>query len=209
MESRLRVLFLALVVSGMSGCAATKNLFGMGEDQRASPPAEAPTPEQVIDPQVERREVREPEIDTEDFELGVFAGILSIEDFGSDVVYGARLAYHVTEGLFVELAGGRADTEPTSYERLSGAAVGTVPTDVNIAIQSSAYPLASTTTMFAAASARAGRPSATIPVSAGSTPFIGTITRASGLLPRRPRNRGARLRWNFASVARTARGVAT
>jgi outer membrane beta-barrel protein len=37
-------------------------------------------------------------------------------------VYGVRLAYHITEGLFVEGVYGRTDTEETSFERLSGAA---------------------------------------------------------------------------------------
>lgn len=124
MESRFRVLFLVLlpILSGATGCAATRNLFGMGEDERALPPAEAPTPEQVIDPQVARREVREPKIDTENFELGVFGGVMSIEDFGSDVVYGARLSYHITEGLFVEAAAGQSEAGLTSFEELSGGA---------------------------------------------------------------------------------------
>jgi outer membrane beta-barrel protein len=124
MESRFRVLFLALlpVVLGLSGCAATKNLFGMGEEEQALPPAEAPSPEQVIDPQVERRDIREPKIDTEDFEIGAFAGVMSIEDFGSDVVYGARLSYHITEGLFVEGTVGQSEAGLTSFEELSGGA---------------------------------------------------------------------------------------
>ncbi|MEX0976832.1 MAG: outer membrane beta-barrel domain-containing protein [Woeseia sp.] len=123
MESRFRVLFLVLPVAlCLAGCAATKNLFGMGDDEVTPAPAEAPTPEQVIDPQVERREVREPKIDTENFEIGVFAGILSIEDFGSDVVYGARLAYHITEGLFVEGTLGQSEAGLTSFEELSGGA---------------------------------------------------------------------------------------
>src|SRR5690606_17213502 len=116
------VLFLSLVVFGMSGCAATKNLFGMGEEQPDLTPAEAPTPEQVIDPQVERRDIREPDIDSENFEVGAFVGVMSIEDFGSDVVYGARLAYHITEGLFVEGAIGQSEAGLTSFEELSGGA---------------------------------------------------------------------------------------
>lgn len=126
MESRFRVLFLTgallLATSVLSGCAATKSLFGFGNDEPIPRPAEAPTPEQVIDPQVERRDVAEPEIDTENFEIGAFAGILSIEDFGSDVVYGARLAYHVTEGLFVEGTLGQSEAGFTSFEQLSGGA---------------------------------------------------------------------------------------
>ena len=72
MESRFRVLFLITCVIMLSGCAATKNLFGIGDDE-APPPSSAP-PGEVVDPQVERREIKEPAIDREDFEIGVFAG---------------------------------------------------------------------------------------------------------------------------------------
>jgi outer membrane beta-barrel protein len=122
MESRIRVLFLALALCVLSGCAATKNLFGLGDEPPPSRPAEAPSPEQVIDPEVVRRDVAEPEFDTENFEIGAFAGIMSIEDFGSDVVYGARLAYHITEGLFMEGTVGQSEAGLTSFEELSGGA---------------------------------------------------------------------------------------
>ena len=58
--------------------------------------------EQVIQPEIDRRQVRIPRIDTEDFEIGAYAGLLSIEDFGAEPVYGARLVYHVSEDFFVE-----------------------------------------------------------------------------------------------------------
>ena len=76
----------------------------------------------VIEPELERREITPADIDSENFEVGVFAGQISMEDFGVNTVLGARFAYHVTEGLFVELAGGRSEAEETSFERLSGAA---------------------------------------------------------------------------------------
>ena len=118
MESRFRVLFLIAATISLSGCAATKNLFGFGQEE--APPPSAEPPGQVIDPEVERREVKEPAIDREDFEIGPFVGIMSIEDFGSDVVYGARLAYHITEGFFVEGTIGRTEGGLTSFEELSG-----------------------------------------------------------------------------------------
>lgn len=121
MESRFRVLFLIGCVLTLSGCAATKNLFGIGDDE-APPPASAP-PGQVVDPQVERREIKEPKIDREDFEVGVFAGMMSIEDFGSDTVYGVKLAYHLTEGFFVEASVGQTEAGLTSFEVLSGGAL--------------------------------------------------------------------------------------
>ena len=120
MESRFRVLFLIIAMISLSGCAATKNLFGIG-DREAPPPTSEP-PGQVIDPDVERREVKQPAIDREDFEIGVFAGIMSIEDFGSDVSYGVRLAYHITEGFFVEGTAGMSRAGLTSFEILSGGA---------------------------------------------------------------------------------------
>ena len=122
MESRFRLLFLVLPVFalGLNGCAATKNLFGRGNNSAPPPTAEAPG--QVIDPDVERREIKEPKIDTEHFEIGAFVGIMSVEDFESNIVYGARLAYHVTEGFFVEGTFGQTDAGLTSFERLSGGA---------------------------------------------------------------------------------------
>jgi len=120
MESRFRVLFLITLVIMFSGCAATKNLFGIGDDE-APPPTSEP-PGQVIDPEVERREIKEPAIDREDFEVGAFVGIMNIEDFGSDTVYGIRFAYHVTEGFFVEGTIGQSEASLTSFEVLSGGA---------------------------------------------------------------------------------------
>ncbi|MEJ2128931.1 MAG: outer membrane beta-barrel domain-containing protein [Woeseiaceae bacterium] len=121
MESRFRVLFLIALAVMLSGCAATKNLFGIGDDE--APPPSAEPPGQVIDPEVERRDIKEPAIDREDFEVGAFAGLMSIEDFGTDAVYGVKLAYHVTEGFFVEASVGQSEAGLTSFEQLSGSAL--------------------------------------------------------------------------------------
>ena len=61
-------------------------------------------------------------IDTENFEAGAFVGTISIEDFGSSVVYGARIAYHFTEDLYAEATLGTSEAGKTSYEDLSGSA---------------------------------------------------------------------------------------
>lgn len=74
--------------------------------------------EQVIEPELDRREIVVPKIDTEDFEVGVFVGTLSVEDFGANALMGARLAYHVTEDWFVELAGGVSTVSDTSFRNL-------------------------------------------------------------------------------------------
>lgn len=78
--------------------------------------------EPLIQPQLERREITEAMIDTEDFEIGAYFGVLSIEDFGSNAVYGGRVTYHVAESLFIEAAYGMSEGGKTSYELLSGSA---------------------------------------------------------------------------------------
>ena len=113
MESRIFVLLLAtgLVMTSLTGCGRHRLVQTADADQ---PP--------VIEPDVERREIDTAKIDTENFEVGFFAGQMSVEDFGVNTVAGARFAYHITEGFFVEMAAGRTTTEETSFERLSGAA---------------------------------------------------------------------------------------
>ncbi len=78
--------------------------------------------ERLIEPQPARRNIQVPEIDTENFEAGIFGGVMSVEDFGTNPVYGVRLAYHITTGLFAEAAYGQTGTGKTSYEVLSGGA---------------------------------------------------------------------------------------
>lgn len=120
MEGRLRIfllrpLALAVLVTTASGCSLFRG------------PAEAPatdtgTREPVIEPEVARRDVAPPKIDTENFEIGAFVGFMSVEDFETNAVYGVRGAYHITEGLFVEATYGESDAGTTSFERLSGGA---------------------------------------------------------------------------------------
>jgi outer membrane beta-barrel protein len=120
--SRLRLLFLiALAATTLPGCA----LFRRGEASlppasseptAAEPVTGEPSNKPIIEPQVERREIRRTRIDTEDFEVGAYVGVQS------NVVYGARLAYHLTEDFFLEATAGRSRAGRTSYENLSGSA---------------------------------------------------------------------------------------
>ena len=84
--------------------------------------ATAQEPIQVINPELERREIETPAIDTEDFELGMFVGVISIQDFASEPVYGLRAAWHVSDDFFFEGNYGTAEADLTSYEKLSGGA---------------------------------------------------------------------------------------
>ncbi len=108
MESRIRSIFL---MAGLTMLAP----FGAVQAQEGFDDSQSP---QVIEPEVQRRNINVGKIDTEDFELTGFVGYMSIEDFESDVVYGARLAFHVNEAFFGEVSYGITEAGVSSYERL-------------------------------------------------------------------------------------------
>ncbi len=70
----------------------------------------------IVEPQVNRREVKTPKIKAKDFELGAYFGALSIEDFGTNPVYGVRAAYHVSEDIFLEGFVARSKAGTSSLE---------------------------------------------------------------------------------------------
>lgn len=77
----------------------------------------------IIKPKIERRDVRAPHIDAQDFEAGVFFGVLSVENFGSNSVSGVRLAYHIDEHFFVEGVYGKSEVSDTVFRREASKAV--------------------------------------------------------------------------------------
>jgi outer membrane beta-barrel protein len=75
-------------------------------------------PEPVIPAQVDRRDVHVPRIKANDVEIGAYAGILSVQGFGSKPSAGLRLGYHVTEDFFLEGTYGRSKVSDESYRRV-------------------------------------------------------------------------------------------
>ena len=112
MDRGLHVLLLS--------AAALGGVLAAGTAAAQDPVVGASETPQVVEPQVERRAVKAPKIDTENFEVGGFVGTIAIEDFGSSMTYGARAAYHFTEDLFAEATVGTSTAGRTSYEDLSG-----------------------------------------------------------------------------------------
>jgi len=58
--------------------------------------------DQVVVPQVDRRDIEKPKFPSNDFTIGLFTGSYATQNFGSSWVYGARVGYHITEDFFVE-----------------------------------------------------------------------------------------------------------
>ena len=133
MESSNRLLLLAATLCAtvmLSGCASfrwpwhkDKVEQPQSEEQAAAEEAaeEADTtPPRVIEPNVARRKIKTPKIDNENWEIGVGAGFLSIEDFGTNPTYAGQVTYHVTEDFFFRLDAGQSTAGKTSFETLGG-----------------------------------------------------------------------------------------
>ena len=95
--------------------------------QPAAQPAAADT--QVVVPQVERRTVRPPRFPSNDFEIGLFAGTFSTQNFGSSAVYGLRLGYHITEDVFVEGAFGQTKVSDEAFRQVLPGGIFVNPTE--------------------------------------------------------------------------------
>jgi outer membrane beta-barrel protein len=131
MESRTRHLFLAAILVSTLGAGGCSLLPWVGSDQDgdaavaaddAGAPAADGTPDSgaVVDPRVERRRVAPPRIDTEDFEVQAYAGQITVEDFGSNPIYGVRAAYHATENIFLQATYAQTgDVDRSSVEVLN------------------------------------------------------------------------------------------
>jgi outer membrane beta-barrel protein len=80
--------------------------------------ADAPATDQVVLPQVDRRDVRVPRFPSNDFEIGAFAGSYSTQNFGSSPVVGLRLGYHVSEDFFVEGVFAQTKVSDANYRQV-------------------------------------------------------------------------------------------
>jgi outer membrane beta-barrel protein len=101
-----------------SHALANSNIASPGEAMQSS--SESVSERPSIDPNIQRRTIDEFDIDSENIEIGVFAGIISIEDFSADVTTGARIAYHINGNFFLEASYASATAGETSFEVLSG-----------------------------------------------------------------------------------------
>lgn len=85
--------------------------FSFGQDQQ-----------DPITPIVDRKEIFEDKLDNENFEIGVKAGLISIEDFENSGWLSGHLSYHINEYFYVKATYGQATAGETSFEKLSNTA---------------------------------------------------------------------------------------
>jgi len=109
----IRLSSILLVAALLCGCS----WFHRGNKGPPEVVAEAPQGEPaIVEPQVTRRVVKTPKIKAKDFEVGAYFGAISIQDFGTNPLYGVRAAYHVSEDIFLEAYAARSKAGTTSLE---------------------------------------------------------------------------------------------
>lgn len=112
MEGWFQRIFLVALLSTVSALSLGQDSGEVNEEKTVL--------DAVIEPDLDRRRVDEDKIDSEDFEFGIFSGVYSFEDFGSNNVFGYRMAYHISEDWFLEGVYGVSEIGKTSFESLSG-----------------------------------------------------------------------------------------
>ncbi len=77
-----------------------------------------PDNNQVVVPEVERRELKLPKFPSNDIALGLFAGTYATQNFGAAPVLGLRLGYHVSEDWFVEATLGQSKVSDEAFRQV-------------------------------------------------------------------------------------------
>jgi outer membrane beta-barrel protein len=113
MENRFQRIFLAqfitvstLLISALS-FSYTANAVEQELDSQVQVKAD-----------VDRRQIFDDVLDTENFEIGIQGGIISIEDFESSGWVGSHIGYHITEDFYIKARYGQGKGGTTSFEKL-------------------------------------------------------------------------------------------
>lgn len=77
-----------------------------------------PANEQVVVPEVARRDIKLPRFPSKDWSIALFGGSWSTQNFGSSAVGGIKLGYHLSEDFFVEAAVGATQVSDDSFRQI-------------------------------------------------------------------------------------------
>jgi outer membrane beta-barrel protein len=95
--------------------AAALAVCGVAAFAADPPPAKS---DQVVVPEVDRRDITVPKFPSNDFEIGLFGGTYATQNFGASAVGGVRLGYHITEDFFVEGVYAASKVSDTSFRQI-------------------------------------------------------------------------------------------
>ena len=96
-------------------------------------------------------------LDSEFFELGVYGGVLNVQDFTSELLLGARATFHASEDFFLQFNYAQANISESSFEKNLGSALSGADRDYSYydlllgynVIQGEAFPVSGRTSWSA------------------------------------------------------------
>ena len=110
-----KLVIAARMTAATLATACVLALLAHGSARAADAPA---ADDQVIVPGVERRDVQKPKYPSNDFEIGLFGGTYSSQNFGTSGAFGARLGYDITEDFFVEATYGLSKVSDKEFRQI-------------------------------------------------------------------------------------------
>ena len=110
-----KLVVAARMTAATLATACVLALLAHGSARAADAPA---ADDQVINPGVERRDVHKPKYPSNDFEIGLFGGSYTAQNFGTHFDWGARLGYDITEDFFVEATYGRSKVSDKEFRQI-------------------------------------------------------------------------------------------
>jgi outer membrane beta-barrel protein len=117
MENRFQRIFLTPFIT-----ASTFLIVALSLSYSANAADEEIDAQIQVKADVERREILDDVLDTENFEIGIQGGIISIEDFESSGWVSAHIGYHITESFYLKARYGQGKGGETSFEKLVNSA---------------------------------------------------------------------------------------
>src|SRR5881398_1838635 len=120
METGIRILLLTALLAALPGCASVRDWFHQRAERRAERRAAEAQRTEPRESEPPQDESAPPRVRSSNVELGLNYGALSIEDFGTNPVYGITAGYHITEDFFFQAEAGRSRGGRTSFETLGG-----------------------------------------------------------------------------------------
>lgn len=106
-----------LAASALATLATLATLASSALAQTPSTQPESNT-QQVVVPEVERRELKLPKYPSKDFAIGAFVGTYATQNFGAAAVGGLRLGYHITEDWFVDATLGQTTVTDEAFRQV-------------------------------------------------------------------------------------------
>lgn len=102
------------IVSTLLSCALlalTATTSAQGDDEK--------TPVKIIEPNKSAPQLHAAAIDTEKFELGAYTGLISIEDFNTNVVTGVAFSYHLSNRFIAQAHYGKTEVDQAAFEKIA------------------------------------------------------------------------------------------